>query len=752
MTHRTNNEPLQVWGGVEPTINRVGDRYFRQLDQNGHRQRLSDLDEFARLGLRTLRFPILWEEIAPESLDDCHWTAIDAQLERLRSLGIRPIAGLLHHGSGPRYTSLVDPEFPEKLARFAAAVAERYPWIEAYTPVNEPLTTARFSGLYGHWYPHGRDQRTFLRCLMNQCRGVALAMRALREVNPAAELVQTDDLGKTYSTPRLSFQAEYENERRWVTWDLLTGTLARDGWMWRDFVDAGITERELAEFQEAPCPPGVIGINHYITSERFLDDNLSAHPPETHGGNGREQYADVAAVRVRTEGIAGAEGVLREAWERYRLPLAVTEAHIGCTREEQLRWFMDVWRGAERLRSEGADVRAVTVWSLLGAHDWNSLLTRYEGFYEPGTYDLRGGALRATAIAQMVHELARAGRFDHPTLDTPGWWRRSVRILPPPNAGDDAGVEPNECFPSMSLPRSRRRDRLAGRAILITGANGRLAQGFIRAAELRGLSYRLFSRADLDISDEAAVAHVVRETKPWAIVNCAGYSRVDDAEADEQNCIRTNTHGAAVLARVGAGTGTRLVTFSSDQVFDGGRNEPYAESDEPSPLNVYGESKCLGEQQVLSACPEALVIRPGKVFAPLGEDDFLRRGLRALARGERVRVANDIRISGTYLPDLVHATLDLLVDGERGIWHLANSGAVTPEQLLRRTAHIIGLAGDRIEGVAFWRLNRPALRPRNRALQSERGQLLPPLEDALRRYGVEAPAIYKEAAELAATS
>jgi dTDP-4-dehydrorhamnose reductase len=88
MTHQTEKEPLQVWGGVEPTINRVGDRYFRQLDQSGHRDRLSDLDRFAELGLRTLRFPILWEEVAPESLDECDWTKIDAQLERLCSLGI----------------------------------------------------------------------------------------------------------------------------------------------------------------------------------------------------------------------------------------------------------------------------------------------------------------------------------------------------------------------------------------------------------------------------------------------------------------------------------------------------------------------------------------------------------------------------------------------------------------------------------------------------------------------------------------
>src|SRR3712207_2719887 len=90
------------------------------------------------------------------------WAWADERLGRLRELGITPIVGLVHHGSGPRHTSLIDPAFADGLAAFARAVAERYPWVAYYTPINEPLTTARFSGLYGHWYPHGRDQRPII--------------------------------------------------------------------------------------------------------------------------------------------------------------------------------------------------------------------------------------------------------------------------------------------------------------------------------------------------------------------------------------------------------------------------------------------------------------------------------------------------------------------------------------------------------------------------------------------------------------
>jgi len=143
-------EAIQLWGGVECTVNRVGDRHFNQLELSGHWHREADLERFAELGIRTLRFPLLWETLAPQSLDHIDWSWPDARLAKLKALGIRPIVGLLHHGSGPAYTSLIDPAFPEKLSRFAALIARRYPWVDAYTPINEPLTTARFSGLYGH--------------------------------------------------------------------------------------------------------------------------------------------------------------------------------------------------------------------------------------------------------------------------------------------------------------------------------------------------------------------------------------------------------------------------------------------------------------------------------------------------------------------------------------------------------------------------------------------------------------------------
>src|SRR4028118_2445561 len=130
--------PLEVWGGVECTVNRVGEEYFDQLDRNGHATRLEDLDRFAELGVRALRYPVLWERTAPNGLESADWSWADERLGRLRELGIHPIVGLVHHGSGPRPTSLIDPSFPANLAEFARAVAERSPSADGSTRVPAP--------------------------------------------------------------------------------------------------------------------------------------------------------------------------------------------------------------------------------------------------------------------------------------------------------------------------------------------------------------------------------------------------------------------------------------------------------------------------------------------------------------------------------------------------------------------------------------------------------------------------------------
>ena len=402
---------LELWGGFECTFVRIGARFRDQVEETGHDVRMGDLDAVAELGIRTLRYPALWEAVSPDTPERCDWSWLDARFARMQALGLRPVAGLVHHGSGPIYTNLLDPAFPTLLAQHAGRVAERYPWIDRYTPVNEPLTTARFSGLYGHWYPHRRSEAAFLRMLVNQCKATLLAMRAIRQTTPGAHLVQTEDIGKTFSTPRLTDQAIYENERRWLSLDLLHGHIDRHHPWHARLIENGIEPDDLALFRDGEGTPDLIGVNHYLTSERYLDGRVSAYPKALRGGNGRRRYADAEAVRIPLpEGSTGPLSRLTDVWERYHRPLAITEAHHGCTRDEQLRWLSEIWGAAEQARELGIPVRAVTLWSLLGAVDWNTLLVERAGFYEPGAFDIRGPEPRRTALGRAASSLAGSVR------------------------------------------------------------------------------------------------------------------------------------------------------------------------------------------------------------------------------------------------------------------------------------------------------------------------------------------------------
>jgi dTDP-4-dehydrorhamnose reductase len=422
---------LELWAGVECSVVRVGDTYVDQIASTGHDRRLGDLRRLASLGVRTVRYPILWERTAPDPNRPPDWTFADQRLATLRRLELRPVVGLVHHGSGPRHTSLLDASFEDGLAEFARSVAERFPWVVDYTPVNEPLTTARFACLYGHWHPHLRDDRSFARAVVIQCRAIRAAMQAIRRVVPWARLVQTEDIGTIFSTPGLGYQARFENERRFLTLDLLSGRVGRDhplrGWL----VGCGIDDKELESFGDEPCRPDIVGLNYYVTSDRFLDDRTMRYPPHVRGGNGRDSYADVEAVRVRGAGIAGHRGLIDALWERYRTTLAVTEVHLGCSPEEQARWLWEAWRAAKEASRAGVDIRAVTVWSAFGAFDWDNLLTSVRGRYEGGPFVVDGPRVRRTLLADVANDLARHGRSEHPALASVGWWRRPERLLYP---------------------------------------------------------------------------------------------------------------------------------------------------------------------------------------------------------------------------------------------------------------------------------------------------------------------------------
>lgn len=703
--------PLDLWGGVECSTVRIGDELRDQCRETGHFDRLQDLDAIAALGIRTLRYPILWDTVeGKDGSLDFSWH--DQRLARLRELGIRVIGGLVHHGSGPRRTNVLDADWPAKLGAYAAKVAERYPWIDTWVPVNEPLTTSRFACLYGHWYPHRHSLEDMARSLLIQCEGIAQAMRAIRAVNPAALLMVTEDLGKTFATRPLRHQARHENRRRWLTLDLLTGHLTRDHPLLDIFERAGIAEERLRGFDSGETVPDLIGVDHYLTSERYLDHRVQLYPKIEPGGNGKQTYVDLEAVRVpRLAGRVGPAHRLREIWRRYRIPLVFGEVHHGCSRDEQLRWFDQVWRETEQVRAEGVDVRAVTLWALFGTVDWRSLLTRREGRYDAGAFDIRSPEPRPTIIAKAAAAYARNERFDHPALDSEGWWRRPPRTYAALHSG-------------RSVHSAR------GRPILITGATGTLGHAFARICRHRGLAHVVTDRSVLDIADAASIESALDAHQPWAVVNAAGFVRVIEAEHRREECFRANAEGPARLAEACRAKGLPLVTFSSDLVFDGSLGRAYLEPDAAAPATAYGQSKAEGEQRVLAAHHDALVIRSSAFFGPWDRYNFLYETLRRLARGEEAEASATRIVSPTYVPELVQATLDLLLDEASGLWHVANEGAVSFHELAREVADRAGFDKSLIRLAET--------EAADTSLASQRGLLLQPLDKALAKFVDEA--------------
>ncbi len=702
---------LEVWGGIECTINRVKNQYFDQLEFGDFYER-DDLANIIDLGVKTLRFPVLWEKHQPKKNGDIDWEWCSSQLHLLKTNGINPVVGLVHHGSGPSYTDLLKDDFAPLLAAYARQVAEQFPWITHYTPVNEPLTTARFSGLYGIWYPHKTNDVSFVKMLLNELEAVVLCMQEIRKVNPAAKLLQTEDLAKTYSTPLLSYQAKFENYRRWLTYDILCGMFDEQHPLWKYFKRLGIPESKLRFFIENKCPPDIIGVNHYLTSERYLDEDMENYPEHSHGGNTLHQYADVEAVRVSIPEPHGLELLLQETWSRYKIPIVITEVHLHCSREEQLRWFKFVYAVADRLKNNGIEIQAVTAWALLGSFGWNKLLTTQEPDYETGAFDISAGYARITAVGKFVKNIIMQQQANDHLLELPGWWQRKSRFF-------------------LKATTERLQVKTKGQPVLILGKTGTLGKAFSHICSERNINHVLVGRDEVDICT-GDIEALVRIYNPWAIINATGYVKIDEAEKEPLVCNRVNAFAVRRLAQLCEQHAIKLMSFSSDMVFDGSKLKPYTESDRLNPLNIYGESKLLAESFLRSINPGALIIRTSAFFGPWDNYNFVSTTLKNIGEGKVVRVPADITISPTYVPHLVHAALDLLIDEERGIWHLANKGSYTWYEFAKKAAQLAGMNDELVEPITG--LRSAASRPAYTVLASEKYSMMPDIKLGLEQY------------------
>ena len=202
---------MELWAGVECSVCRIGDNYYDQMAESGHADRLQDLDLVAELGVRTIRYPVLWERVAPDGIERADWTWPDGRLTRLRQLRAAPSLALSTTAAARGIQALFNRRSPRNWLSLPAGWRTAIPgWMPIHRSTNP--SRRRDSAASTDTGTHMAAIRSPLDTpLLNECKAVVLAMRAIRDVNSTARLVQTEDLGKTLSTRALAYQADFEN-------------------------------------------------------------------------------------------------------------------------------------------------------------------------------------------------------------------------------------------------------------------------------------------------------------------------------------------------------------------------------------------------------------------------------------------------------------------------------------------------------------------------------------------------------------
>lgn len=212
--------------------------------------------------------------------------------------------------------------------------------------------------------------------------------------------------------------------------------------------------------------------------------------------------------------------------------------------------------------------------------------------------------------------------------------------------------------------------------ILLTGAKGQVGKS-LKQQKPENWEMIAADSHTLDITDEKAVASMVSNFEPDAIINAAGYTNLDAASSDKEQVFAVNAHGQRILAQAAADAGIRFIHISSDYVFDGQKRQPYNETDAPHPLSVYAQSKLAGELLALAANTDTIIVRSSWVFSEHGHN-FVKELLQQAETGESIAVPTDKIGCPTYAGDLARLMIGLAQNRQvpRGIYHFCGDKAV----------------------------------------------------------------------------
>jgi dTDP-4-dehydrorhamnose reductase len=245
-----------------------------------------------------------------------------------------------------------------------------------------------------------------------------------------------------------------------------------------------------------------------------------------------------------------------------------------------------------------------------------------------------------------------------------------------------------------------------------------LGRDLVAASARRGHEVLGLARAELDISDARALEDAIGELRPDAVVNCAAWTDVDGAEANEREAMRINDGAAALVASTAAAHGAKVLYVSSDYVFDGEKGSPYVESDLTGAISAYGRSKQAGETSAAIANPRHFIVRSSWLFGA-GGPNFVETMLRVGGEQPEVLVVSDQVGTPTYTPHLAAGLAELIEGEEFGIHHMPAAGSCSWFDYAQEIFDQAGVECRVMAGTTEM-LARPAPRPRYSVLGSER--------------------------------
>ena len=413
-----SNAPINTYfmfaTGVEnsyPTI-RGGTWRVDQMALCGHYEKWrTDFDLVEDLGVHHLRYgPPLHTTWRGAGRYD--WSFADETFAELKRRDITPMVDLCHFGVPDWIGNFQNPDFPALFADYARAFAERFPWVQFYTPVNEIYICALFSARYGWWNEQLSTDRGFVTALKHLARANVLAMHAILSVRPDAIFIQSESSEYFHAdSPAAIGSAEVMNEIRFISLDLNYGRRVSSE-MYVYLLDNGMTREEykffISQTLKHHC---IMGNDYYLTNEHLVD-----------ASGGSRSAGEIFGYHVITS----------EYYQRYRLPVMHTETNLdqGPRGDEAVCWLRKEWANVLRVRNDGVPIVGFTWYSLTDQVDWDTLLREPNGNVNPrGLYDLDR---KIRPVGEVYKQLIREWRDVLPTQSVV----LSVPAFPPSRQND----------------------------------------------------------------------------------------------------------------------------------------------------------------------------------------------------------------------------------------------------------------------------------------------------------------------------